>query len=252
MESRSQNTLLYVSIYRQLMEDIRSGIYQNGNMLPSEQDLMDRFNASRTTIRHAISLLRENGMVVVRQGRGTVVTLQDDDNYTSILKADKFRGITSIVTQTTQNGTIKTQNGIVDLICASSVIAERLSVKVGDDVYRIRRVKMIDNQPFGYIVSYLHAAHVPGFEVYSGKITTLYTTLRESYNINIIRANETITSCSCGPTESLLLNLPLHTPLLLFCRIGYTESGILEYTESYYNPDKFEIVINMDGIVDYS
>lgn len=252
MKTNKQNTLLYMTIFRQLADDIRSGSFQNGDLLPPEKDLMERFRASRTTIRHAISLLCNEKLVTVRQGRGTVVTLPEEDNYTSILKADKFRGITSIQSQTTQSGAIKSQNGLVDLIRASAAIAEKLSISQNDDVYRVRRIKLIDNQPFGYIVSYIPASEIPGFETFSGKISTLYNTLKEAYNIEIVKAKETITSSACSATESLLLNLSPNSPLLLLRRLGYTEHGILEYTESYYDPAKYEIVINMDGIIDYS
>ena len=62
----------------QLAATIRLGVYPLGSTLPSERELAERLNVSRSTLREAMAALREAGLVETRRGRGggTVVTLK--------------------------------------------------------------------------------------------------------------------------------------------------------------------------------
>ncbi len=64
---------LYQRIARALREEIVSGVYPVGSLLPTEDSLCERFSVSRYTIREALRRLREDGLVSSRQGAGTVV-----------------------------------------------------------------------------------------------------------------------------------------------------------------------------------
>lgn len=64
---------LYVRIAHTLKEQIVSGAHPVGSQLPTEDELCRRFSVSRYTVREALRLLREDGLVSSRQGAGTVV-----------------------------------------------------------------------------------------------------------------------------------------------------------------------------------
>ena len=64
---------LYRRVSRELKKDIISGVYPVGSLLPTEQELCDLFGASRYTVREALRLLGEDGMLERRQGRGSEV-----------------------------------------------------------------------------------------------------------------------------------------------------------------------------------
>lgn len=64
---------LYVQVAHALKEEIVSGVCPVGALLPTEDDLCKRFSVSRYTVREALRLLREDGLVSSRQGAGTVV-----------------------------------------------------------------------------------------------------------------------------------------------------------------------------------
>ncbi|MDO5733440.1 MAG: GntR family transcriptional regulator, partial [Eubacteriales bacterium] len=48
---------LYVRLSDHIRENIESGIYQVGQQIPTENELIDRFNVSRITVRKAIQSL---------------------------------------------------------------------------------------------------------------------------------------------------------------------------------------------------
>lgn len=64
---------LYLQVAQALKDEIVSGVYPVGSQLPTEDDLCKRFSVSRYTVREALRLLRDDGLVSSRQGAGTVV-----------------------------------------------------------------------------------------------------------------------------------------------------------------------------------
>jgi len=64
---------LYLKIYYQLREEIESGKYKAGELLPSEEELAVTFQASRTTIRNALQELEKDNLIFRKRGKGTVV-----------------------------------------------------------------------------------------------------------------------------------------------------------------------------------
>ena len=68
---------LYRQISDQLLAGIREGKFPVGTFLPGELDLIDRFDASRHTIREALRVLEDMGLVKRQRGRGTVVLSTD-------------------------------------------------------------------------------------------------------------------------------------------------------------------------------
>lgn len=65
--------ILYSEIYRSLRERIVEGKHPVGSLLPSEQNLSKEFSCSRMTVRKAISLLANEGLVQSIKGKGVLV-----------------------------------------------------------------------------------------------------------------------------------------------------------------------------------
>lgn len=61
----------YQSIADSLRQEIESGQYSNRQLLPTEQLLCQRFQISRQTVRRALSLLEDEGLITRRQGSGS-------------------------------------------------------------------------------------------------------------------------------------------------------------------------------------
>ncbi len=66
-------TSKYQAVANALVEQIRSGRYRPGDLLPSEPELTRQFGVSRHTVRAALRSLYEKGLVLSQRGRGTVV-----------------------------------------------------------------------------------------------------------------------------------------------------------------------------------
>lgn len=64
---------LYLSVADELKEKIISGVFPIGSLLETEERLSDRFNVSRHTIREALRVLRDEGLIKSRRGSGSKV-----------------------------------------------------------------------------------------------------------------------------------------------------------------------------------
>ena len=71
-------------VAEQLKQQIAEKVYTIGDKLPSEPELMKSFKVGRSSVREAIKLLVNMGIVRVQQGAGTFVTEASDDNRGSI------------------------------------------------------------------------------------------------------------------------------------------------------------------------
>lgn len=65
------------AVVSKLQQQLSLGSYQPGDKLPSEPELMAEFGVGRSTIREAIRILSNTGLVSVRQGSGTIVQSQN-------------------------------------------------------------------------------------------------------------------------------------------------------------------------------
>ncbi|AYW49827.1 GntR family transcriptional regulator [Tetragenococcus halophilus] len=75
----------YVQIYNQMMSMIKRSQFPPGSKLPSEEKLTQDFKISRVTLRTALSLLREDGMIHSIHGQGHfVATGTSTESYKGI------------------------------------------------------------------------------------------------------------------------------------------------------------------------
>lgn len=63
----------YIVLYEKIKSDIISGVYKSGDKIPGEKGLAEKYDISRQTVRQALSILEQNGLIERRQGSGTYV-----------------------------------------------------------------------------------------------------------------------------------------------------------------------------------
>lgn len=73
MYSPIQTNRVFEQVAGQIERRILSGELRSGDRLPTERELADQFQVSRTAIREAMKTLAQKGLVDMRPGRGTIV-----------------------------------------------------------------------------------------------------------------------------------------------------------------------------------
>lgn len=244
-----EHSIKYLDVYNDLKEAILSGKYLKGSFLPTETGLTEMYDVSRTTVRKAVSLLQADGLVNVQQGRGTEVTCgKSQIRQTGF---SKFANVLGVSSRFLKEGPSLWMSSVVDMTEADSKIAEMLDVSVGTSVYRVQRLKLQAELPFSYVVSYVPADLAPGLDRFSGQMFYLYQCLKDTYGIVSTSIDEYITADTAKFLESNLLGVPVGAALLLSRRVAWCEGRVMEYCETCYRPDMYNILITMEGDIDY-
>lgn len=71
----------YQQLFKQIQETIQNETYAVGDFLPSEHDLMEQYQVSRDTVRKALSLLQEEGLIKKIRGQGSQVVKEETVNF---------------------------------------------------------------------------------------------------------------------------------------------------------------------------
>lgn len=69
---------LYVTVYETICQWLKDGKYKPGDKLPGENILAEQFQVSRGTLRQAMLLLQEDGLIGNHQGKGNIVLSNQD------------------------------------------------------------------------------------------------------------------------------------------------------------------------------
>jgi GntR family transcriptional regulator len=148
----------YQQIADRLREQIASGALKPGERLPSEPDLVREFEASRNTVRLALALLTNQGLVVTRQGLGTFV-LEPARPFTALLSRVKVSPSghhvsTALPVVGSADGEPETVRRLVERVPASASVAEKLEIERGDPVVIRRSLQNLGDVPWLLINSY--------------------------------------------------------------------------------------------------
>ena len=145
----------YYAIYLALKQAIEQGKYQKGELLPSENELMKTYEASRDTIRKALTLLAQNGLIQKNKGKGSIVLKMDRINF-------PVSGVISFKELAKERPeTIKTLVKKVDIMKADQTLSAEMSVPLNTELYKIERVRQYDDEKIIYDIDYLIKDIIP-------------------------------------------------------------------------------------------
>jgi GntR family transcriptional regulator len=234
------STPLYKTIYLEIKQAIKEGSYPVGSFLPTENELCEQYDASRTTIRKAVGMLSSEGYLSIRQGRGTEVLQASTTQELSY--------ITSITETLYNRGYRVTVHGMsIQKISAPDFVIDKLQLTTDLEVYKVERLLFADEHPVAYVINYLKASLVPDLERFSNTFTGLYSFLERQYHIVPAEATETLSASVADFTESQLLHIPQGAPLLCSKRLSSTGGVLFEYSSSKLVGDRYEYRIYLKG-----
>ncbi|MBP3637672.1 MAG: GntR family transcriptional regulator [Clostridia bacterium] len=128
---------LYRQLMRKLRADIASGVYPVHSRIPSEQELCDKYQVSRVTVRKALAELTQEGLLNRQQGKGTFVGVprlcKDLKDVNSFHDACRLMNCTPSTRVIHAQLTYATEEDARDLLCESDQVVETLRLRLADD-----------------------------------------------------------------------------------------------------------------------
>ena len=230
----------YLEIQNLLLQRIKNGDYQEGQLIPKEVDLAEQLNVSRPTVRHAIRNLVQGGYLERRKKRGTIVTQTK-------IKQQFTHVIESYNTEIQNNGLVaKTQVLNFSTEKASDEVAEALTIKPNTEVYKLVRLRSADNKPVVFVVTYLPIAQLPDLQKIDFTHHSLYSELAKA-GLEITHVSRKIEVHPATEEEAQLLETDIKAPIFYFHTIGFTKDHrALEYSIASYRGDLNYFMVEND------
>jgi len=225
------------SILRQKIDD---GEWEPRSPIPSERQLEQIYNISRTTIREAVDHLVRQGFLYREHGRGTFVSPQKLQKglmeLTSFSEDLLKRGITP-------GQVIRELSWVVP----APAILQRLELAAGTEVLRIQRVRLGDQVPIGLQTSFIALSKEQNITREEMETAgSLYSILQEKFGIIPTEADETLEVTLATPEEASLLQIEAGAPLLLNERLLFSQNRTpVEFVKILYRGDRYRYYVRL-------
>lgn len=226
----------YLLIYEEIAKQIQEGHYPARTILPSENEFADRYQTSRETIRKALNLLAQNGFIQKIRGKGSLVLDLKRHQF-------PFSGLISFK-ELAENmgGKAKTTVEDFTLELAGREIGRELNVEENEKIWKVKRVRHIDDERVILDKDYLVEQHVPGLS-HANCENSIFEYIEGELEKNISFAKKEFTVEEPSAEDRKLLDMEgFHAIVIVKNYIYFDDATLFQYTESRHRPDKFQFV----------
>jgi GntR family transcriptional regulator len=230
---------LYAQIEAELASSIADGTLPPGSRLPPEDQLMDRFKVSRTTIHQTIRNLSSRGLIEIRRGKGTYVTqpkitqeLTELSGFVEDMQALGRKATARVVDK--------------ELVAASPGVARQLGLAAGTLVVRIQRVRLADGVPLSFDETYL--PWEIGEKVIENDLETepIFALLEQKYNLPLVEAEYRLEAVAAEAAVAQALGISAGSPIFLIERTSYCAGHQpIDYEKLHYRGDQIRFVTRL-------
>lgn len=221
---------LYHQAARVLEEAIEDGRLPRGSRLESELDLAERLRISRPTMRAAIRLLVDKGLLVRRRGIGTMVAPKP---------VRRAVALTSLYDDLKEAGRDPTTHVLkFEEAACPPEIAEQLGLQPGDPVLSFERLRFAGADPISFM-SNVVPVNLLEIEKEDLERTGLYEVFREG-GISPHVATQKVGARRAGDGEAEMLEIVPGDPVLTMERVAYDTNGRpIEYGSHRYPAESY-------------
>jgi GntR family transcriptional regulator, mannosyl-D-glycerate transport/metabolism system repressor len=226
----STHTPLYKQVANQIKKQIQSDNLDKDDAIPSEQKLSESFNVSRVTIRQAIKLLVDEGILYKVRGSGTYVKQPKIEH--DIYRLQGF-------TEEMESLNHVPSNQVLEFSMQIPVepIKERLNLKAEEKVFFIRRLRSGDGEPMILEETYMPVTLFPDLSVEVMTRSKYEYVEKKGYKIKE-RQGEILPHIPSKELREILQMKDSSCLAMNLC--AYLEDGtIFEYTKLYFRSEKY-------------
>jgi len=226
---------LYEQIKHALLAALAQGEWKQGDAIPPEKILAERFGVSIGTLRKAIDELAAENILVRHQGRGTYVAVHTRNPH--------FFKFFRIVRQDGKKSYPTTQLMRFRRVRAAAAVREKLGLASGAQVFEFNNVLSLNGDVVMVDEICLPEALFPGMteQQLRERPSTLYSFYQDAFGVNVIGTDERLRTGLAGPAHAQWLGVPEGEPLLQIRRVAYSYHGMpVEWRVSHVNTEAYE------------
>jgi len=227
---RQSLTPLYLQLKDTLASQIANDCLQPGDALPSERQLCEEFNVSRSTVREALRELSDQGLLRTVPGRGAFVATPQFDLTVKVSLA----GFTGDVRREGMSPSSRLLGaGLV--APPSPALVEEMGLKSGDELVRLERLRLVNDVPLALHIVYLNHRLCPQILQHNLAGESVFQLLCGEYGLRLVRAEEQVYAALADQREIELLNLTYPAAVLRAERTTFLDTGeVIEFSLATY------------------
>ena len=236
MSHSKKNVPLYKIIETELMEKINNNFYKVGSSIPTENQLAQKYDVSRVTVRQATNNLVAQGILIRNRGSGTFVAKK----ISIVERAVKIVGFKEEM----EGMGKKTSTEILtfEITRADESIAQKLKIATGEAVYYIVRLRKADEKPMVLETSYMSVKKYPDL-TYEIMMNSKYEYIEIVKNMEIDYCHHVVLPVIPSQVCATLLGLEAKEPVIKVLNTTYFKDGeVLDYTELLFNSAAYKYI----------
>jgi DNA-binding GntR family transcriptional regulator len=228
---------LYRQIQASLKEKITSGVYEEGGLLPSENELCVEFNATRMTVRQALNELVREGYITRQHGKGSTVSASRKS-----LGLLSLKGWTEVVVASDRHGKTLVLEGPVLRKLEDTAFKPLIDNEKHEEFIFFKRLRLVEDSPVMYEHTYIPNENLPNFIKEPLLEGSLFRTLLIKYQIDVQSMTQEVRAVAADKETANLLKIKQKSPVLHLLRKYKTSiDGFFLYSSIYCNTEKFAI-----------
>ncbi|WP_410875582.1 GntR family transcriptional regulator [Nocardia sp. A7] len=198
-----------------LRHQILAGAVQG--TVPGEQELAAEHGTSRNTVREALALLRDEGLIDRAPKLGTRVAARKFDHG-----LDALLGLQETLKG---HGTVRNEVRAATTITAPPAVARRLELSTGDKVVYIERLRFLADLPLSLDLTYLAPDIGTELLTHDLETTDVFVLLEQITGQSLGAADLALEAVAADPHTATTLDAPAGAPLLMLERLTHLEDG---------------------------
>ncbi|MEY3185337.1 MAG: hypothetical protein RIR58_73 [Actinomycetota bacterium] len=210
------------------------------SQIPSARDLAATYDVSIMTIRQSLAALQADGLIYTIPGSGTYVAgekLSKKLVFVSFSEEIKEKGMKP------SSQILKAEKVQVN----DRKLADILQISVGDQAYRVKRVRLADGTPLSIEDTHIPYENAPGLLDHNLK-GSLYEIFKEVYERPVVKADSTISPILLDKDQAAALKAPVNTPSLMFTLTAFDMRGrTMEHCISVKRGDKYDFRFSIEA-----
>ncbi len=225
-------TIRYREIAADLRARVEAGEFAAGGLLPSEAELSARYGASRVTVRRALDLLRDEGILDARQGFGWFVAAEP--------MRQTLGRLATIEAQLAASGRTPERRVLEFAFAPAPPVVRR--VLRCEQVLQVRRLNLADGQPFARVTVWCPADLGATLSRADVERSPFY----ELLPIPLGGATQTIGAAAASAEDARLLGIPEGSPVLRCERVTFDVDGAaVLMSEHVFPAHRTEFVVDL-------
>lgn len=232
---------MYHAIAQDIIKSIMADEYET--KLPTEKDLMVRFNASRNTVRKAIDVVFRHGLLRRVQGSGNFIIKQPRSSKTVLNLSIGFDRAAMV-----EGGPLISKVVKFDKIQADEQLAKQGNIAVGDELYQVVRLRYLKDVLYDLEESYFPRSVVPFLSEDSVQ-HSIFAFLREAYDVYGSTTENYVHQVRLNAERAKLIDVPVGDKTLCLDAINYLTNGVVfNFSTTYFVYPDLELYYHTENI----